>query len=454
MTVAADELWRLTEHRSAVLLIGGYDGSGNYGDICLFEAALSLLSTMAPELLLLPVIERQYLRSHFDLRARLAADFDTPCFLFYDDQETDLETGLPTELAAVARPPGFSSSAIYCYGGGYLNEMWGQRKLAMARAVEEWVTSDVSGQPKPPLVVFTGQQVSVGFVDDPEAEKWLRRTSLFGVRDRQSAENVAGRLPELAERSVLVVAEDDAVGVLGEIPTSSDPMHSRPSARNAGFHVDLHLSGESYATTDGDRLSRFVADLLTAIQHEIAMQVSVRLVVAYDDRRISERPFLEAFASRFLSAAGEAGSISFSDEDATDRRIQDAPWEQQRPDLTISCSYHVAMTSLLHDVPVVYLFSNDYYRQKAMSLQAGFGLSPELTVDLADHETDAGLVAGMAVGLLSDPRRHAEAIHRMRLARARALELRDVVSSRLIELLSAHASSTDQSDMWRPRGNL
>jgi hypothetical protein len=189
-----------------------------------------------------------------------------------------------------------------------------------------------------------------------------------------------------------------------------------------------------------------VAELLTAIQHETATHVSVRLVVAYDDRRISERPLLEDFATRFLISAGEAAPVSFTVENATDRRMQDPRWERQRPDLTISCSYHVAMTSLLHDVPVVYLFGNDYYRQKALSLQAGFGLSPELVVDMTDRETDAGALASIAVGELSDPQRHAETIRRLRLARARALSLRRVVSSRLIELLSAHASSTHEGD--------
>jgi hypothetical protein len=262
---------------------------------------------------------------------------------------------------------------------------------------------------------------------------------LFGVRDLQSAQNVTVRFPEMAARSVLVVAEDDAVGLLAETPTSGELTDTRPSARIGDFHVDLHLSRESYATTDANRLGRFVADLLTAIQHEIARHVSVRLVVAYDDRRISERPFMEDFATEFLHSPCEAGQISITVEDATHRRIHDPLWEGRRPDLTISCSYHVAMTSLLHDVPVVYLFQTDYYRQKAASLQAGFGLSPELTVDTADPEIDAAVVAGIAVSQLLDPQRHAETIRRLRLACARALALRHLVSSRLIALLSAHA---------------
>ncbi len=218
LTVAADELWRFTDPRPAVLLIGGYDGSGNYGDICLLEAALSVLSTLPGELLLLPVIERQYIGSHFDLRARAVAKFGAACFLYYDGLESDigLDPAWPTELVPVPRPA-LSSSAIYFYGGGYLNEIWGPRKLAMASSVEEWIASGPSGQPQP-LVAFTGQQVSAGFGHDPEAARWLRRASLFGVRDRQSAENVSGHFPELVARSALVVAEDDAVGILGEIP--------------------------------------------------------------------------------------------------------------------------------------------------------------------------------------------------------------------------------------------
>jgi hypothetical protein len=104
------------------------------------------------------------------------------------------------------------------------------------------------------------------------------------------------------------------------------------------------------------------------------------------------------------------------------------------------------MTSLLRAVPVVYLFGNDYYRQKATSLQAGFGLSPELSVDIADPGTDVELVASLAVGSLSDPQRHADTVNRLRLARARALALRHLVSSRLIKVLSAHMALTPADD--------
>ena len=177
---------------------------------------------------------------------------------------------------------------------------------------------------------------------------------------------------------------------------------------------------------------------LSAIQREANAHVSVRLVVAYDDRRISERPFLQDFAATFLVSAGGGGQVSFTIEDATTRRLLDPGWEQRRPDLTISCSYHVALTSLLHDIPVVYLFGNDYYRQKAKSLQAGFGLSPELMVDMAGPEAGAEVVAGNVLGLLSDPQRYASTIARLRLARARALALRHVVSSQLLQEVSDH----------------
>ena len=90
----------------------------------------------------------------------------------------------------------------------------------MAKTAEEWIASGTSGQSQP-LVVFTGQQISAGFCLDPEAERWLGRAA------RCSASATCGRrrtstsrFRNLASRSALVVAEDDAVGVLGETPTS------------------------------------------------------------------------------------------------------------------------------------------------------------------------------------------------------------------------------------------
>lgn len=61
--------------------------------------------------------------------------------------------------------------------------------------------------------------------------------------------------------------------------------------------------------------------------------------------------------------------------------------------LTLSCSYHVALTSLMLEVPAVLIGDNPYYEQKAAGLSEAFGLPPELTPSTADPLASAREVA-------------------------------------------------------------
>ena len=194
-----------------------------------------------------------------------------------------------------------------------------------------------------------------------------------------------------------------------------------------------------------------VADLLTALQHETG---DARLGATR--RRLRrpahiERPFMEEFAADVSSRTpAERGRFNFTVENATTRRIEDPRWERIRRTLTISCSYHVAMTSLLHEVPVVYLYGTDYYRQKAMSLQAGFGLSPELTIDIADPGSDA---AGRRCRQWSVSNRATSCADGQPTAPRPCPRgtSRAPSSSRLIELVSTHMASAHEEDSAEDR---
>ncbi len=75
--------------------------------------------------------------------------------------------------------------------------------------------------------------------------------------------------------------------------------------------------------------------------------------------------------------------------------LADATGVLRRSNLTLSCSYHVALTSLLLEVPTVLISDNPYYEQKAAGLREAFGLPPEFTVSTdADPRERAAAIAG------------------------------------------------------------
>ena len=95
-------------------------------------------------------------------------------------------------------------------------------------------------------------------------------------------------------------------------------------------------------------------------------------LIAYLDRRVDERAAIE----RLRAACGAAGVeilepllLRPSTLGALAPRIGEGS-------LTLSCSYHVALTSLMLGVPAVLLGDNPYYEQKAAGLAADFGLPP------------------------------------------------------------------------------
>ncbi len=90
--------------------------------------------------------------------------------------------------------------------------------------------------------------------------------------------------------------------------------------------------------------------------------------------------------------------------------------------LTIACSYHVALTSLLNGVPAILVAEDAYYLEKHEGLARLFGLPPEFVVD-AGHTTPAALTATIERALSSDERTaYAGSIQRgaLQLAAARA----------------------------------
>ena len=131
---------RIARARSAVLLVGSYDGSGNYGDVLQLAAAVETASRVPGSPLPVAIVERETHGHHSVLLRRYTAQLAGAAYVHYQDGEGDFDDDL-VELSRVAP----KRSVVYVYGGGYLNQRWGGRKVDHVAAAERLAEGGHSG---------------------------------------------------------------------------------------------------------------------------------------------------------------------------------------------------------------------------------------------------------------------------------------------------------------------
>jgi polysaccharide pyruvyl transferase WcaK-like protein len=410
--------------RAVAILVGGYDGSGNYGDIALLEAALRLVDRLGPGLLAVPLLERSLLEQH----RQLAPDDEWAARAVFFDPEGVGEDG----LVPVPAPAALAFGACYLYGGGYLNRSWGERKLAMLGAGEALLEAGGAGRI---CRVASGLQVEPEWTA-PQAEddaSVLGSFDLLGTRDDASATALAALRPG----SSVVRAVDDAVALLAA------PAAASPAGPNGQLRVNLHFAEHAWASERPEAVLDFYTNLLAELVRLSERPLLAQPLIAYLDRRVDERPALE----RLGVVCADLGV-----EVAEPLLLRPASLAETGPrlraaDLTVSCSYHVALTSLMLEVPAVLLGDNAYYAQKAAGLAEDFGLpaafrpsadddpragAREITSAVLDSEDATGLRERIAAGATRLGRRRTAAeVELLGLLGGRALAAFDERASEL-----------------------
>jgi hypothetical protein len=356
----------LAEAGAAAILVGSFDGSGNYGDIAQFEAAMELLGRLGGDVLVLPVLERSYLADYRDLHDRL---LHPPAHALFFGGEGD------DDLVPVGAPAELGFAAVYLYGGGFLNASWGERKLAMLRSSEALLNDGGAGRI---CRISSGQQVEgewIAKLGHEDAER-LRGFELLGSRDPASSRALA----QLGGVGTVLETGDDAVGVLCRQAAEEDP-----TASDGRLHLNVHFAEHEWVTGRPREIFDFYADFLVAVGRRASRPLTVHPLIAYADRRIDERP-----ASARLSAALSARGIEVA-EPSTLRpgSLGDAAPQLRGSLFSLSCSYHVALTSLMLEVPAVLLQDNPYYEQKAAGLIEAFGLPRAFALSSAEDPGDS-----------------------------------------------------------------
>lgn len=346
------DLTRLRQARSTVLLVGSYDGSGNYGDVLQLATAIETIGGLPDGPLPVAVVEHETLAHHRTLVERFPAQLGQAAFVHFKNDGDAAATGL-VELAPGALP---SRAALYVYGGGFLNERWAQRKVEHAAAGESLCRR--GSLP----VVASGLQVDEAAVaPGGPAHDLLARASFVGARDIRSQDYLRKHLPASTAGRV-ELSGDDAVSFL------------RPAEVERESVVNLHLNDGIWVSDDPNARATRIVALLDGVARASQMRLTLQPVIAYEDPRVSERGAHAALFDRFGDDLTEAGYGVADPLDILDDAIGSELAGFRRARLTVACSYHVTLTALLSGMPAMLLAENDYYEQKALGLRHLFDL--------------------------------------------------------------------------------
>lgn len=344
---------RLLDAESVLFLVGGYDGSGNYGDILQLATAIETVGRLPGSPLAVPIVERETHGHHSELMRRYGKEFATAAFACFHDREDEPDDGL---IEITPPETGLPTVLVYIYGGGFMNSWWGARKAAHVEVAEQLLR----GGSLP--VVASGLQVEeTAIAPGSPGHGLLSRASWIGVRDVDSLNYVRRQIPGVAGRVEL--AGDDSTPFLVHQPAAPGPV------------VNLHLNDGTWISNEPQSLPGKVVALVRGLGLASEEPLELQPVIAYEDPRISERRIVSRLLEQRGSELEEAGLLVTEPLDVLEDAIDNDLAAFRRARLTVSCSYHVTLTSLLTGIPAVFFAQNDYYAQKAAGLRDLFQLS-------------------------------------------------------------------------------
>jgi hypothetical protein len=408
----------IAEAESLAFLVGGYDGSGNFGDVLMLDAGLELLAPLEPGLVVLPVLERRFGSHHPELAEQMIRPPRHP--VYFDPEGTGED-----DLVQISAGPGLTSAISYFYGGGYFNGLWGDRKLAMMRAAEALLAS---AEPREVRRVGSGLQVEAAWLAGLSSEDvtLLRAFELLGTRDPRSGELLAG-----FGSAIVPESGDDAVGTLARLRPPEPP--------DAGpLRVNLHFTEHDWVTGEAQPLLDFYRDLLAELGGQLDRPLVAQPLVAYLDPRVDERPAAE----RLTAALAERGIEVRDPVVLRPAGLGAAAAEMGAASFTLACSYHAALTSLMLGLPTLMVAHNSFYEQKTTGLLDAFGQPAEFAIRA---DTDPSACAQLLAATALDPEAGIRLRVQLALDARRMRRLRAVAEADLFARIAATVAGIDQA---------
>lgn len=347
-----------------VLLLGGFNGNWNFGDLMQLLSTIRWYRQQLPEARIFPMLNLRLTGTlnDIDILDRL---FAPDGWIFYSeglDPSVREQKVYALGLAPLRPTQAASRAVLHLYGGGYLNVYWGHRILRVLEAVHDRF--------RPGATFWSGQQVDARLA--PVLAQVLERwpPALVGCRDWASV--------HVLERSGVpaLFSSDDSLEEMLRVAKSLDgDVGVGVEQGTFGLHLNLapyaHVepTEEGLLPPDWEATARSnVATVLEAVRSHYEGAAVPLLVGANLD---PQAPPPESWAA-LLKVLVPRHFPTFVGMDLVGLLVHERLWEGAaalaKVDRVISHSYHVALLSAVLGTPVYLVANNRYYRQKRRGL--------------------------------------------------------------------------------------
>ena len=346
----------LEDDNEKLILIGGDFGYANFGDTLQHLNCLNIVKKLKRFSTVSVMAVSAIGFKSFPAWARRT--YDTDAIIFVSDCPLIFKDGDPvlTFVRTIRNP-----SVVHLYGGGFLNDRWGDFILAVAEFFLQSLP-DVT-------YLASGQQITHPYENRVHQHIQDFQPAMFGVRDGFSRQwlRQAGFLPDFSF--------DDATEALLRL---SEKMGVQ---RSDGLL--LHLNVSDYTAYDSS--VNAIQDELNLLAGHSSAKQGVTLLQAFIDPKYEVKDSRESIklvdsAFPFVDyRTVELARLAY-------RCFDDVPDLHLTGDVGCSSSYHVALWLQLSGIPCWLRSANPFYDQKSKALQVHQDLQSFLEQpSLADH---------------------------------------------------------------------
>ena len=330
-----------------VILIGGYLGYNNFGDILQLKEAIAFHKSVTT---LEPVVICQVSSipdKHF--LSRLRSWFGVCAIIFIQDHAVDVAL---LNLHLIDNV--FSMENLHLYGGGFLNKYWGGYFLKLVEGLIRNFSVD--------NYIISGQQIGAEFANTLKAHFEKYRPKLIGVRDFES-QKIINSIGFKCEFSF-----DDASNII-ENWARRKPVNCR-TAEALLIHLNTSLYTWNKREEQREELNR-VSQTLKTLAARFKTFEPVFLS-AYSEYRISVRDTL----ATIISLEAELPYLDYRVMDIAHMALLHDPSSITIDNnlaifsggVAVSSSYHTALFCNMLGIPCYMLSDNAYYKQKREGL--------------------------------------------------------------------------------------
>lgn len=269
---AADSFARSAADRPGVLLVGGYLGYPNFGDILQLRGVIAWHRAAGRDPIL--VCDRAAV-TDADFTARLRRWFGVDKIIYWSDPELTAEP-----VGLISAPEDIRVPYLHLYGGGFLNRLWGPRMLGFVELLHKRFGVG--------HYVMSGQQAEEGLIGLLREHIERCRPIIAGGRDDETV-----RVLKLSGMNAAYSFDDAAEMMTAFCAAVAGPAQDVEAApkTSGAERVYFHLNVSPYAADAPDAVSHLgerVSQVLRSTRETTGHDTHATLLHAYNDERVHD----------------------------------------------------------------------------------------------------------------------------------------------------------------------